>query len=352
MSFSIQTITGGSSGAISINGLSDALYDTTTDHNLVIGSKPSIASGAFQNTVVGEGAFAGVTTTVSRQSTIMGYHAGAAITSGGFCTLVGANAGAAITTGAQHTLIGQGAGSSLVGGSQNVAVGNSALGSSVSGTGNVALGYNALPSQSSSTSNNIGIGIGTAVGLTSSSGNVIIGASAAATIIGGSDNIIIGHSADVSGTSSANRISIGASASCTADNTAQIGNASTTLLTVGTANTASVKALNTAKAYGKSTGATGSRILAAGFNCGTMTDTGIGDLSFTFTTSFANTSYACTVGGERSNVTAAGTNSRDISIKSAGQATGSIALQCWDKTNTTNALKDPTAWHMIAMGTQ
>lgn len=306
-------------GATSINGLSDAYYDTATDKNLVLGSKPTIAVGAQQNTIVGQGAFAGTTTSAADDNTVFGYHAGAAITSGNSNTFLGSNAGTLVTSSPG-----------------NVAIGLNALAAQTSGSGfSLAIGYGALQSEGASSSSNIGLGY-----------------LSGATLTTGAGNTFVGLGADTNTATSTNRAAYGGSATCTADNTAQVGNGSLTQLTVGTSNTASVKALNTAKMYIKTTGATGSRVNAGSFNVTSITDTGIGDFTFNLTTSFANTNYAIGALTELTATTYGVTNDRRAYVRNGGQATGSIRITVLDQTVTTNVVKDPTATHCWAFGSQ
>lgn len=92
--------------------------------------------------------------------------------------------------------------------------------------------------------------------------------------------------------------------------------------------------------------------ISASYNITSITDTGTGDVAITIATDFSSANWCCVVGGERTAVTATATFARDISIKNGTMAAGTISLQCWDKTATTNVLKDPNFYHMVGFGDQ
>lgn len=380
LSGTVLNATGG--GATSLNGLSDAVHDTT-NHNLALGVNTPFTGSATNSIYIGDSAGnQGANATGSASNIAVGYQAGAAITTGADNTIIGSgafsNAAASIGNvaighlalqksgdgGTQYNVaIGKEAmvGSSTVAnnqGNQNVAVGYQALNAFSSDQLNVAIGYQALLLLQASGGSNTVVGGSSGTSVSTGTNNTFFGwstganSSGATPITTGSNNVAIGPGAGFNAAASISRISIGVNSVCTADNSAQLGNASFTVLTVGTSNTASVKALNTIKAYGKVTGANGARVNAGSFNVTSITDTGIGAISYVFTTSFANTSYTASGIAERTSSTGTATLARTISVTTAGQATGSIALQCWDATTTTNVLKDPNAWHFMAAGTQ
>lgn len=336
--------------SIGLDNLSDVIYDTATDHNLIIGSSTAIASGGQFNLFAGERT-GGTTTNATDKNIGIGYQALNVLSSGSNNICLGYQAGLAITTGTNNIAIGINALDASNGAStDNIAIGTNAGGAITSGDTNVVVGSQSLTACTTSTDNSV---FGNAAGASiTGAQNTCLGSNSGASITDGSNNTCVGLSSNVSSGSAANRTAVGTGANCTADNSVQLGSSAITVITCGTSNTASVKAVNAPKAYGKVTGANGARSLALGFNVASITDTGPGDISYVFTTSFANTNYSVSLVAERVNTTAAATNDRKLIVKASGQATGSVAVQCWDSTGTTNALKDPAAWHMMAIGTQ
>lgn len=399
LSMSGTTLNSAGGGASSINGLSDAYYDTVTDHNLILGSKNVGAAGWQHNILIGEGSGNGSSMSGAGNCVGVGYNTLNALTSGYNNVAIGASSLSKVTSGRTNVAVGTNSGTNLSDGidnvilgdnacpasthaSQNTVVGSTSLTSNVGGGKIIAIGYQAGVNvyNVSAATNIASIAIGnqalsfngsaatntgtfnTAIGhnsldsITTGSNNTGLGdnaGSSGTSLASGSNNTFLGYRSKVNSASAANRTAVGANASCNTDNSVQLGDTSTTLVTCGgTANTASVLALNTVKAYGKVTGATGARVLAAGFNVSTITDTGIGDISFNFTTSFAATSYTVGMTVERTANAGAIANARNTTIKNATQAVGSVGFQSYDQTPTTSLLRDPAAWHLMALGTQ
>jgi hypothetical protein len=92
--------------------------------------------------------------------------------------------------------------------------------------------------------------------------------------------------------------------------------------------------------------------IAASYNITSLADTGTGRVTVTIATDFSSVAYACIAGCERSSTTTTVASARDVDIRNATQAAGTIELDCWDKTATNNALADPTKYHMAAFGDQ
>jgi len=88
------------------------------------------------------------------------------------------------------------------------------------------------------------------------------------------------------------------------------------------------------------------------YNITSLTDTGTGVVTITIATDFSSTGYACVAQVQATGTTWAVANARECHIRSETQAAGSVALDCIDNTTTTNLVKDPTTWHMIACGDQ
>lgn len=318
--------------------------------NIIFGQQSGTSLTVGSNTIVGVGSM--TTATNSSQNVAIGYQALQRSGSGGTQgnVAVGYQAMQGGSTPSANT------------GGFNVAIGFQAMGQFSSDGNNVAIGNESLGVMNGTGSGGYNSAIGDTSGgaLTTGQHNTFLGAQTGTGAFGntalttGGGNVAIGYGSGFSAAASTNRISIGGSggAQCTADNTAQIGNSSMTVLTVGTSNTASVKALNTTKGYIKVTGVTGSRVNAGSFNVTSITDVGIGDITINWTTAFSNSNYV--VSGIAERITGAGTATidRKIIVKFTGEAAGSCEFQCWDSTATTNVVKDPAAWHLSAMGTQ
>jgi hypothetical protein len=148
-----QTTAATGGGASSIDGLSDAIYNSTTG---------SLALGEF----------------------------------------------AAIGTGSSNVAVGRAALNSITNGTDNIAVGNEALNQISTGDKNIALGTYALTAASTG-NGNIGIGYGALIN-SSGSSNIALGADTGVSNLGsGSGNILIGNSADVPTANASDVLNIG-----------------------------------------------------------------------------------------------------------------------------------------------
>lgn len=90
------------------------------------------------------------------------------------------------------------------------------------------------------------------------------------------------------------------------------------------------------------------------YNC-TLTDTGVGQLTVTFTTAFSGTTAYCVqVNVEIISTTlTAAANVMQGYMRFGGQASGSSCqVNCCDRTATTNVIRDPISWHVVAFGDQ
>jgi hypothetical protein len=196
----------------SLGGLSDAITDYDTDHNMVIGSGSggSIISGAQYNTIVGEGAFAGTTTNAADGNTALGYNALKANTIGESNIAIGAYSSDANTEGASNTALGRSSLGSNTTGSNNVAIGRDALFNNIDGANNVSMGYSSGKSINSG-SNNIAIGYHSGDNITTGSNNIIIGYDIDAGSATGDSQLNIGDA--IYGDLSTGYIGLGASTS-------------------------------------------------------------------------------------------------------------------------------------------
>ncbi len=178
-----------------------------------------LASGGNYNSLFGEDAGHAITTGDS--NTAVGYQAGLESTVEDFNTYIGYQSGyrTAGLDNQHNTFIGYGSGSgdwTSTKSDKNTGVGSLTLaGAMNSGIQNTALGFGAL---------NI---------VTTGDSNVGVGVTAGNTLTTGSNNTVIGTDADTSASDSTNQIVIGATATGVANNTAIIGNSSTTDVYMG-----------------------------------------------------------------------------------------------------------------------
>ncbi len=202
----------GISATTSLAGLTtNVLFDANGNINL--GLATAEPGSAIDNTFVGNtaGHPAGHTSATT-QNTGVGYHAFNALTSGDSNTAVGYIALAALTTGQNNIAIGSNALNSLTTTANNTAIGTNSQMNLVNGIQNTSVGENSLHNISSNASYN------TAIGFDAGSN---LGAS-------GTYNTLLGNTALGSGGSATNQIVIGYGTTGVADNTALIGNSTTT----------------------------------------------------------------------------------------------------------------------------
>jgi hypothetical protein len=92
---------------------------------------------------------------------------------------------------------------------------------------------------------------------------------------------------------------------------------------------------------------------ANSFNVASVTDTGVGQFTITVTRAFNTAVWCCQVTVERvSNANLNAANLRFAAVRQAGQAAGSILVECWDGTATTANAVDPQSWHVSGIGVQ
>jgi hypothetical protein len=183
---------------LTLDGLSNVRYDTTTDHNLIVGRKITLAAGAQHNVFVGElaGATAANSTSATIQNVAVGYNSLAGLTSGSGNIAMGFEALLNTTTGYQNVAIGDSALQTNITGHDNTAVGLQALFNNIDGYENSAFGRNALEAN---TSGNLNCALGYFALENSATGshNVAVGDNTGTTVSSGSNNILIGHGVDV-----------------------------------------------------------------------------------------------------------------------------------------------------------
>jgi hypothetical protein len=209
-------------GAIALNELSDAFYNTSAD-NLVVGHNlVNNPSGTSNHAFSSHGL---MNLTSGTYNNVFGSEALSNVTTGNGNTAMGHKTMQFLVDGAENTGFGQGALNSLTSGGNNTAVGVHAGSGNQTGRFNTSVGQEALNGTGNNKSNTA-VGFQAGNGITTGSYNVFVGKKAGNTIEGGSSNVVIGDDADVSATSS-NQIVIGKGAIGVGDNIAVIGNTST-----------------------------------------------------------------------------------------------------------------------------
>jgi len=180
-------------GSTSIDSLTDAVTDYTTDHNMRLGSNTAPVAGAINNVFVGEGAGATGTNTAD-YNTALGYSALNSNTSGASSTAIGTFALRNATSGSYNVALGMNAlGAATVTGSSNTALGAGTLYYTTYGGFNVAIGQDAMLYNDTGNAN-IAVGFESLWGAHTSANNVAIGWKAARQIVG-NDNVVIGNDA-------------------------------------------------------------------------------------------------------------------------------------------------------------
>ena len=135
------TSVGSGGAATAIDDLSDAVYDLSSQHNMVLGSNTAPIAGAINNLWIGEGA-GGSTTTAADNNTAIGYQALSSNTSGRDNLAIGTGSLTANQSGnynvSLHGL------SNNTSGDGNIGIGNWALYSNVANDESTAVGYQAM----------------------------------------------------------------------------------------------------------------------------------------------------------------------------------------------------------------
>lgn len=96
----------------------------------------------------------------------------------------------------------------------------------------------------------------------------------------------------------------------------------------------------------------GTPTLQSSFNVTSITDTGTGLLTVTFTTAFTTANWTCEASVERASTALTVANLRFAAVRNAGLATGTVLVECFDGTATTANQVDPTSWHVSGWGVQ
>ncbi|MGH8742877.1 MAG: hypothetical protein ACREUY_01210 [Burkholderiales bacterium] len=107
-----------------------------------------------------------------------------------------------------------------------------------------------------------------------------------------------------------------------------------------------------AKCWGIATVSAGTPTLQTSFNVTSITDTATGQLTVTIATDFSTVNYAFLCSGERASTALTVANIRNVEIRNATRAAGTIVLECWDDTAATHLAADPASWHWAGFGDQ
>jgi hypothetical protein len=90
--------------------------------------------------------------------------------------------------------------------------------------------------------------------------------------------------------------------------------------------------------------------IAASYNITSLTDTGTGIVGITIAADFSSSAYCAVCAVEASATTWAVANTREVHIRNATLAAGTLSLDCVDNTGTTSLVKDPSSWHCVGFG--
>lgn len=96
----------------------------------------------------------------------------------------------------------------------------------------------------------------------------------------------------------------------------------------------------------------GTPTLAASYNVTSITDTGTGLLTITIATDFAGVNWMPQVTVERAATALTVADLRYAAVRNAGQAAGTLLVECWDGTAVTANQVDPAAWSVVGFGDQ
>jgi hypothetical protein len=103
-----------------------------------------------------------------------------------------------------------------------------------------------------------------------------------------------------------------------------------------------------AKCWLKATG--DGTTVSASYNITSLTDTGAGLLTVNIGTDFSSANWAaiCTI--ERASTALSVTNVTQTEVRNAGQAAGTLLIECWDDVATNHNQEDPASYFMIGFG--
>ncbi len=225
-----QLATSATSGATDIDGLSDAIYNSTAE-SLYMGSGTGAGQNdaRVRNTAIGFQSLSSINNDTADSNTAIGWRALNANTSASSNTAVGAEAQLNGTTGWANTAVGMTALMRNTAGSWNTAIGDGAA-QQITGADNTAVGRSALIGNwmaSGDAWGNVAIGVGVMQGTESADGNTSVGTRSLQAITNGNNNIVYGYQAADNITTGSNNMIIGFdidAPSATASNQMSIGN--------------------------------------------------------------------------------------------------------------------------------
>jgi hypothetical protein len=211
---------GGNASTNTVHGVSALAATNTIGNCTAIGYQALTLTTGKQNTAVGSGAGASMTT--GEGLAAFGWNA-ANLNTADNVTALGHNTLGANTTGANNTAVGNAALNVNTTGSSNTAVGRQALVSNTTASNNTAVGYQAGYSNTTGY-NNTAIGQLAGYNLTTGYRNTLIGVAAGSDsgstqLTTGYQNIVIGWACDVSNGNGNNQIVLGADTTAKGDNT-------------------------------------------------------------------------------------------------------------------------------------
>ena len=192
------TSVGSGGAATAIDDLSDAVYDLSSQHNMVLGSNTGPIAGATNNLWIGEGAGAATSSTAD-YNTAIGYQALTSNTTGHDNLAIGPEALTDNQTGSYNmALYGL---SNNTSGDGNIGIGNWALYSNVANDESTAVGYQAMRYANNTatgiTTYNTALGAYALMGSTTAANNT------------GISNVAVGHSALAANTSGTSNVAVG-----------------------------------------------------------------------------------------------------------------------------------------------
>jgi len=96
-------------------------------------------------------------------------------------------------------------------------------------------------------------------------------------------------------------------------------------------------------------GVTGNSL--ASYNISSVQDSGTGRCTPYIAADFYGSDWCCMATIERSSTALTVTNLKFVNIRATLQFSMSVQLECYDATAITAVVEDPTAWHMVGLGT-
>ena len=95
-----------------------------------------------------------------------------------------------------------------------------------------------------------------------------------------------------------------------------------------------------------------STTINASYNVTSVANTATGRQTITIGTDFSSPNWSVTATAEAASNATAVANRRNCCVANAGQAAGTVEINCWDQTATNAALVNPTSWYVQGFGDQ